>query len=471
VGELVREIAPLVTGLTLREVLPRPPRDVLLDFVSSADPDGPPAWRLLISGDGDAPRIHVWRGRFERHQGPLGPFYRRLISDLAGLQVRALTQVAGDRIVALELRGTETRTLIAELVGRHSNLVLLGPGDKVLDVLVPAPPAKPTAEKREPRLVLGGVYVPPPGRAVKPGAEGQPLAESLPAPNEPAPLRRSESSNPAPLSWIVERALGGVADDAREGRDRRELVERLERKRKNARSLVHGLEQRLEASAQAERVQQDGELVKASLSRIARGARSIEVEDFFAEDGGARTIALDPKLSPHENLERIFERAKKLERARSVVGDELLMARTKLASIETFLARAQPEGVDFDALALEAVAARVLEPQQPAPAGKKPVVAARVPYKTFHGVAGGEIRVGRNARDNDDLTFHHARGNDVWLHTADAPGRARSRTPKSCSTPRTWPCTFRRTRTRPKRASTSRAARRCTSRAGPNPAS
>ena len=33
-----------------------------------------------------------------------------------------------------------------------------------------------------------------------------------------------------------------------------------------------------------------------------------------------------------------------------------------------------------------------------------------------------EVRVGRRAKDNDSLTLRHARGNDVWLHTADAPG-------------------------------------------------
>jgi predicted ribosome quality control (RQC) complex YloA/Tae2 family protein len=169
-------------------------------------------------------------------------------------------------------------------------------------------------------------------------------------------------------------------------------------------------------------VQQDGELVKASLSRIPRGAKSIEVEDFFSAEAAMRTIALDPKLSPHENLERIFERAKKLERARSVVGEELDMARAKLATLETFLSRANADGADFDALAKAAVDARVLEPQQTAPAGKKPVVAPRVPYKTFQGFAGGEIRVGRTAKDNDELTFRHASGNDVWMHTADTPG-------------------------------------------------
>ena len=32
------------------------------------------------------------------------------------------------------------------------------------------------------------------------------------------------------------------------------------------------------------------------------------------------------------------------------------------------------------------------------------------------------VWVGRAARDNDQLTFQHAKGNDLWLHTADAPG-------------------------------------------------
>jgi predicted ribosome quality control (RQC) complex YloA/Tae2 family protein len=40
----------------------------------------------------------------------------------------------------------------------------------------------------------------------------------------------------------------------------------------------------------------------------------------------------------------------------------------------------------------------------------------------FRSQQGAEIRVGRSARDNDDLTFRSSRGNDVWLHTADAPG-------------------------------------------------
>lgn len=458
VGELAREIAPLVEGLVLREVLPRPPRDVLLVFAEPGNVDGPPAWRVLVSADGDAPRLHVLRGRFERHDGPLGPFFRRLAADLAGLEARALRQISGDRIVAFELRaresGAEPRTLVAELVGRHANLVLLGPGDRVLDVLVPPPDASrsnagaapkharpvgqqpagrgktaPQAEgPRAPRLVVGAPYVAPPGRAVTSATRAS-LAEMLPAPATEAPLRRHETANAAPLSWRVENALGAQAEEARDARERREVRERLDRKLKNARSLVHGLEQRAAAGDTSARVRLDGELVKAHLARIARGAAFLEAEDWAGADGEAletpvvRRVTLDPKLSPHENLERLFERAKKLERARAVVAEELALARTKLATLEGFAARLADDAQDPAAVEHDAIEAGVLEPRQDAPRpNARAAPAPRLPYKVFHGVAGGEIRVGRNARDNDDLTFRHAAGNDLWLHTADTPG-------------------------------------------------
>src|SRR5262249_27755059 len=158
------------------------------------------------------------------------------------------------------------------LVGRHSNLVVLGPGDRVIDVLVPAPtpqassaPSKtqgkstkpnasaPTSAARAPRLVVGAPYSPPPGRPVSSStsrvnagcnSNATHLAASLPVPAQSVSLRRHETTNAAPLSWLVENSLGAQAEEAQDSRDRREVSERLERKRKNARSLVHGLEQR-----------------------------------------------------------------------------------------------------------------------------------------------------------------------------------------------------------------------------------
>lgn len=414
-GELVSELAPLVRGLLVREVLASPPRDLLLVLGRSAD--GPPDWRVRVSAGGDAPRIHAQRARFERHEGPVGPFFRDVERELRGATLRDVTQVGGDRIVAFAFRSEsgEARTLIAELVGRHANLVLLGNADRVSCVLVPAP-----KEKSDPRLVVGAPYVPPPGRAA--GSDEPSIRSAFPAPTAEAPLMRSASTDLAPLSWIVENALGSQAERARHDDVARNLLERAERKLKNARSLLAGLEKRRTAADEAERVQQDGELLKANLARITRGSKEIVVDDLYDPDLAPRRITLDAKLSPRENLERVFEKAKKLERSRDAVAGEIALVTTRIEALATLVAAARAEGADLEALEADAIAREILDAPQSTVDGRQEKVAPRLPYKTYAGYAGTEIRVGRNARDNDDLTFHHARGNDLWLHTADTPG-------------------------------------------------
>lgn len=47
---------------------------------------------------------------------------------------------------------------------------------------------------------------------------------------------------------------------------------------------------------------------------------------------------------------------------------------------------------------------------------------ARLPYRSYRSSGGLEIRVGRGAADNDELTFHASAPGDVWLHARDAGG-------------------------------------------------
>jgi predicted ribosome quality control (RQC) complex YloA/Tae2 family protein len=68
------------------------------------------------------------------------------------------------------------------------------------------------------------------------------------------------------------------------------------------------------------------------------------------------------------------------------------------------------------------VEAGLLDPPQEADPRRRKAPAPRLPYRAFEGVRGTEIRVGRSARDNDTLSLKLCNGNDLWLHTADAPG-------------------------------------------------
>jgi predicted ribosome quality control (RQC) complex YloA/Tae2 family protein len=419
VGELVAELAPLVTGAHLAEVVALPPRDLVLYFKFDAGSDGRTLVRKLrLSADGDRPRLYLQTARQERPDGPVGPFFRRCAEELAGARLRRISQSGRDRIVVLEfedaIRG-ERRGLVAELVGRHSNLVLLGPSEKVLDVLVPPP----GSAKSAPRLQLGAPWTPPPGTPREIAGES-----GLWARLSPAPVDTDSRAEPlAPLSFLVQEVLGREVSELASARARRDLQERLERKLERARSLEHGLVQRLAASQNAEEVRLDGEALKAHMHLVSRGMSEVAIPDPYSEDPRERRIELDPRRSPRENVELVFERYKKLLRARESVERELELARERLGHLSELCVRCADPASDARALEARALSLGVLEPQQATSEEReRKAPEPRKPYKLFRGRNGAEIRVGRNAADNDDLTFHHSKGGDLWLHTADCPG-------------------------------------------------
>jgi predicted ribosome quality control (RQC) complex YloA/Tae2 family protein len=287
----------------------------------------------------------------------------------------------------------------------------------VLEVLVP-----PSSQQEKPRLSAGGIWQPPIGR---PSPSGPSLVEVFPLPLDPPP----GAADWAPLSWRIECSLGGQADLARRTREARDLADRAKRRLEKARNLVRGLEARLAASLEVDRVREDGELLKANLVSLRRGMERVEVEDFFAPGSPPRRIELDPRLSPQENFERLFERARKLERSRAAVEGEIVIARLRERDLASLVERTQDPASDLTELEQRAVESGLLEKRQDAsssarsaPSRSRKDAAPRVPYRTFEASRGGQIRVGRSARDNDELTFRHAKGSDLWLHTADAPG-------------------------------------------------
>ncbi|MBT8338004.1 MAG: DUF814 domain-containing protein, partial [Gemmatimonadetes bacterium] len=69
----------------------------------------------------------------------------------------------------------------------------------------------------------------------------------------------------------------------------------------------------------------------------------------------------------------------------------------------------------------EADAAEI-EARLPARASSRAAEGPALPYRRYRSSGGLEIRVGRGARSNDDLTFRHSAPGDVWLHARDVAG-------------------------------------------------
>jgi predicted ribosome quality control (RQC) complex YloA/Tae2 family protein len=411
-GQLAGEVAPLIRGAHVREVSALPPRDLLVVLVEPAERGGR-VLRLRVSADAEAGRVHLQIGPVRRHEGPSASFFQTLGRALEDTEVFALEAVPDDRIVRLVVRreGRPAATLVAELTGRHANLVLLDGGGRVVEVLVPPGPGTAAAE----RLASGTAWALPPGR--RQASPGPGIEEAYPTAAATGGLAER-----APLSARVEAALGSRAAERHlEGR-RGDLLRRLERRLEGGRALLAGLTERVRACAAAERVQQDGELLLAHLTEIPRGVDEVQLPDAHGDPSASRRIALDPGLSPRRNAEKLFARAKKLRRTAERVPEEQALAQATLARLEAL----QQSLESADEEALEELERQAIDegllpaPQEIPRRVRRPE--PRRPYLRFVTGRGSEVRVGRSAADNDRLTFRESRGNDLWLHTADTPG-------------------------------------------------
>ncbi len=395
-----------------------PPRDAVLIFEPDDPGTGPAVFRLRLSADPDTSRLHLQQGRIFRGKGPTGPFYRTLEAELGGARLVGLSQVRGDRIALLELEGGPNgkRSLFAELTGRHANLVLTDRSDKILALLVPTP-----GKHKNPRLIVGETWSAPPGQAG--GASSPPsIEDQYSEPAEAPPAVQAGYPPIASLSWRVESVLGAEASERDDGAARKKLRSRVERKLSRASSLFRGLERKLEACDRSERIRLDGELLSGNLHRVTRGAKFVELEDWYEEGQPTRRIELDPRRSPQENAEHLFDRYKKLERSKGELPRELELAKARVNGLEALLVDADDEDKEPAEIDARGVAAGLLDPLQEADERKRKAPSVRIPYRSFTTIGGFEVRVGRTAKDNDAVTFKHSKGNDLWLHTANAPG-------------------------------------------------
>lgn len=155
------------------------------------------------------------------------------------------------------------------------------------------------------------------------------------------------------------------------------------------------------------------DLLLARLQDVPTGTGHAAVEDF---DGTVVDVELDPALSPAANANRLYEQAAKRERAARQLPIVVRGTEAEIQELDRLLAEAQAGQADESAIR------KTLANLEAERAGGPSVSAARLPYRRYRTSGGLEVRVGRGARANDILTFHHAAPDDVWLHARDVAG-------------------------------------------------
>lgn len=191
-------------------------------------------------------------------------------------------------------------------------------------------------------------------------------------------------------------------------------VDRLAHRADRARGKAKGLARELAGTPDPAETRAIGNLLLARFHEVPTGEARARLTDFSGEEV---EVELDPALSPQENAEAYYARARKAERARERLPRMITEAEEEDERLTSLLERVRAG----DAGA-EEVEAELPRREETSASSTESADEASRPYRRYRSSGGIEIRVGRGARHNDDLTFHHSRPDDVWLHARHAAG-------------------------------------------------
>lgn len=436
--------------------------------------------RLLASCGSQSARLCLTEEKYRNPEQPPN-FCMLLRKHIQGGRITEIRQNGSERILELDIEAqTElgfsvSRRLIVEIMGKHSNIVLLDlESGKIIDaikrisidvnryrqllpgILYKYPPAQnrtpfkeiacddPSLDGMDAKVIMSRIAGISPAVAAELSAAASPsarLAEILDAiENDRAKARVyvDEKGTPrefhltalrefAPLTEHVFETLSACVEYFYQHRASSNLIRQkalpLHRVAKAALEKAELKKQRLSEdllrAEDSDRFRLYGELLTANLHCIKPGAEEVTLVNYY--DGQPLSVPLSAKLSAAKNAQQYFKKYAKAKTAVKEKTAQLAETETDLAYLESVLLSldsAESES-QLDQIRDELVETGYLRFRAKPGLRRKKAKADPIRYTLSDGSV---ALVGRNNRENDHLTMTYAGKTDVWFHTKDIPG-------------------------------------------------
>lgn len=456
--------------------------------------------KIVLSANSVSARLNLTEASFENPQQP--PMFCMLLrKHLSSGKLTAIRQDGLERIVALDFECTNeigdivTNTLIAEIMGRHSNIILVRDG-RVIDSI-----KRITDDISSVRRVLPGIqYEAPPRQdrlCLLECAPEQVLEAVMDSPERLCKKLTSVLEGVSPIltreiAWYsakdVDIACNALTDSARDrlkfilnrikaaltggkcdftvvsepGGKKKDFCfinieqystamlvtrcdsanalldgffasqDRSERTKQRAHDLLKLLMNSYERVSRKLELQKKeladcsgravfrvrGDLINANIWRLEKGQTKAVLEDFTT--GEPVEIQLDPRLSPAQNAQKYYTEYRKLDTAEKMLTDLIAKGQQELLYIDSVFDAVSRTDSESDLAEIR----RELREQGYLKGGVRAdekVKKTSAPLR-FRSSEGFEILVGRNNRQNDQLTLKTAKAGDIWLHTQGIAG-------------------------------------------------
>jgi predicted ribosome quality control (RQC) complex YloA/Tae2 family protein len=189
------------------------------------------------------------------------------------------------------------------------------------------------------------------------------------------------------------------------------LIRILRKQIKKSNSYIKKSREKLQNLRIGGDYKQYGDIIMANLHTIQPGTDSVELFDFYNNENVF--IKLKANLSPQKNAENYYRKAKNQKIEIQTLEKNIQGRISQDQQLNEFIEIIENHN-DLKQLKIFASRNGLSKKKNEAEA-QKPIFKA-YEYMDF------QILVGRNARNNDELTFNYGHKEDLWLHAKDVKG-------------------------------------------------
>ena len=415
--------------------------------------------KLLLSAHPVFGRVQLTKTDFQNPQNP-NNFVMILRKYLAGAFLEKIEQVENDRQIIFhistkdEIGDSLKIALIAEIMGKHSNIILL---EKTSQKIIESIKHIGFSQNQYRTILPGSTYIAPPasnatdpfkatdeeifdalqteqlqqkfqgiGRDSKIALTGLSVKEFkeklltvkpsiYPTDNFSSIQLTDDFVSFDSLSEMLDVYYADKAERDRVKQVAASVIKKIQNELKKNCDKLKKQERELLATDNAEIFRQKGELLNTFLNQVPNDKTSVTLENYYTNE--PLDIALNPALSPAQNAQRYFHRYQKLKQAVKFLGEQI--AKTKetihyLESVESNLENADvPEIADIRE---ELIQTGYIKQKY---RNKKQKM---LPPEKYQAEDGTIILVGKNNLQNEQVSFKLSRRGDLWFHVKDIPG-------------------------------------------------
>ncbi|HAR6155156.1 TPA: fibronectin-binding domain-containing protein [Staphylococcus pseudintermedius] len=442
--------------------------------------------QLLLSIHPNFARIHLTTKKYDNPFEP--PMFARVFrKHLEGGRILAIRQIGNDRRIEMdveskdEIGDTIHRTVILEIMGKHSNLILVNEERKILEGFKHLTPntnqfrtvmpgfqyeVPPTQHKQNPYAYTGAQVLQhidfnagKIDRQLLQTFEGfSPLitkeitsrrhfmtTQTLPeafdevmAETKATPQPVFHKNHETGKEDFYFMKLHQFYDDCVTYDSLHELLDRFydargerERVKQRANDLVKLVQQLLQkyqnklsklvdeqaGTEEKEKQQLYGELITANIYQLKPGARQLETMNYYT--GENVTIPLNPQKSPAENAQYYYKQYNRMKTRERELTHQITLTEENIAYFENIEQQLSHIQVHEIDDIREELAEQGFIKQKKQQKKKKQ---QKIQLQSYVSTDGDTILVGKNNKQNDYLTNKRAQKSHLWFHTKDIPG-------------------------------------------------